>query len=93
MNDIAKIQDTSVVAPETPKLSNKKADNAFSDVLNNVLSDAADIQAKTVKSIGQVSNLGVENIKVEMARAGDAMQRMQQAREKLLSAYKSIDHT
>jgi len=93
MNDIVKIQDTAIVAPETQKPSNKNADNSFSDVLNNVLSDAADIQAKTVQSIEHVSNLGVENIKVEMARAGDAMQRMQQAHEKLLSAYKSINPT
>lgn len=93
MSDVTKIQDTAVVAPETPKFYDKKTDNAFSDVLNSVLSNAADIQAKTAESIKQVSNLGVENIKVEMARAGDAMQRMQQAREKLLSAYKSIHHT
>ena len=77
--------------PEPQKPSNKTADNTFSDVLNNVLSDALNIQSETVKSIQQVTNLGVENIKLEMAKAGNAMHRMQEAREKLLSAYKSMD--
>ncbi len=80
MTDIAKVQGTPIAVPENTKSSDKNADNSFSEVLNNVLSAAADIQAKTVKSIEQISNLGVDNIKVEMARAGDAMQRMQQAR-------------
>ncbi len=91
MNDITKIQGIPAGTPESQRPSNKKADNPFSDVLNNVLSDAVNIQSETVKSIQQVSNLGVENIKVEMAKAGDAMHRMQEAREKLLSAYKLMD--
>jgi flagellar hook-basal body complex protein FliE len=77
-------------SPEVQKSSAGPTANAFSEVLNSVLTAAAKIQDETAKSIETIPGIGVGDIKVEMAKAGDAMQRMQDARDKLLSAYKTI---
>ncbi len=86
------IQNTQGISgsPEVQKPSVGPTSNAFSEVLNNVLTAAAKIQDETAKSIETIPGIGVGDIKVEMAKAGDAMQRMQDARYKLLSAYKTI---
>ena len=87
------IQNTQGISgsPEVQKPSAGPAtSNAFSEVLNSVLTAAAKIRDETAKSIETVPGIGVGDIKVEMAKAGDAMQRMQDVRDKLLSAYKTI---
>ncbi|MGD0282651.1 MAG: flagellar hook-basal body complex protein FliE [Dissulfurispiraceae bacterium] len=91
MNDISKIQGVPSGTPEVQKPSDKKASTAFSEVLNNVLSDAAKIQDETAKSIETIPNMGVENIRIEMAKAGDAMTRIMQARQNLLNVYKAVN--
>jgi len=91
MNEISKIQGIPSATPEARKPSDQKVSNAFSEVLNNVLSDAAKIQDETSKSIGNIPNMGVENIKIEMVKAGDAMNRLMQARQDLLNVYKSVN--
>ena len=79
------------VTPEAQKPSDEKVLNAFSEVLNNVLSDAAKIQDETAKSIEKIPNMVVENIKIEMEKAGDAMDRIMQARQNLLNVYKAVN--
>lgn len=91
MNDINKIQGMPSVTPEAQKPSDQRVSNAFSELLNNVLSDAAKIQDETAKSIENIPNMGVENIKVEMEKAGDAMNRIMQARQHLLNVYKAVN--
>ena len=91
MNDISKIQGVPSGTPEAQKPSDQKVLNAFSEVLNNVLSDAAKIQDETAKSIGKIPSLGVENIKIEMEKAGDVMNRIMQARQNLLNVYKAVN--
>ena len=91
MNDISKIQGTPSATPEARKPYDKQASTAFSEVLNNVLTASANIQNETAQSIEKVPNMGVDNIKVEMAKAGDTMHRIMQARENLLNAYKTIN--
>ncbi len=91
MNDISKIQSVPSGTPEAGKPYDQKGPNAFSEVLNSVLSDAAKIQDETAKSIETIPNMGVENIKVEMEKAGDAMNRIMQARQNLLNVYKAVN--
>ena len=90
-NDIGKIGSLPASTPETrKKTAEDTGSNAFSDVLSQVLADAQKIQDETAQSMQKVPNVGMDNIKVEMAKAGDAMQRIMQARENLLKAYKNI---
>ena len=91
MNDIGKIQSIPSGTPEAQKPHDQKGPNAFSEVLNSVLSDAAKIKDETAKSIETIPSMGVENIKVEMEKAGDAMNRIMQARQNLLSVYKAVN--
>ena len=91
MNTLSKIQGIPAGTPEVRNPSDNKRPNSFSEVLNNVLSDASKIQNEAAKSIEQVPSVSMADIKVEMAKAGDAMQRMQEARDKLLSAYKTVN--
>jgi flagellar hook-basal body complex protein FliE len=77
-------------SPKVQKPSAGPTSNAFSEVLNSVLTAAARIQDETAKSIETIPGIGVGDIKVEMSKAGDAMQRMQDARDNLLSVYKTI---
>ncbi len=91
MNDISKIQGAPSGTTEALKPADRKVSNSFNEVLNNVLSDAAKIQDETAKSIGKIPAMGVENIKIEMAKAGDAMNRIMQARQNLLNVYKAVN--
>ncbi len=91
MNNINKIQGIPPGTPEAQKPSDNKASNSFSEVLNNVFIDAAKIQNEAAQSIEHIPSVSMADIKVEMAKAGDAMQRMQTARDKLLSAYKTMN--
>jgi len=91
MNDISKIQGMPSVTPEAQKPFDQKVSNAFSEVLNNVLYAAAKIQDETAKSIENIPSMGVENIKVEMEKAGDAMNRIMQAQQNLLNVYKAVN--
>ncbi len=78
-------------AAEAKKPSDQTGSNAFSEVLNNVLSDAAKIQDETAQSLQKIPGMGVDNLKIEMAKAGDAMNRIMQARQSLLNVYKSVN--
>ena len=91
VNDVSKIGGVSAGSPEVRKPSEKAVSNSFSDVLNNVLNDAARIQDETAQSIKMVPNVGIDNLKVEMAKAGDAMNRIMHARENVLKAYKAMN--
>ncbi len=91
INEISKLQGLPSVTPEAQKPSDGKVSNSFSEVLNNVLSDAAKLQDETAKSIEKIPNMGIENIKVEMEKAGDAMNRIMQARQNLLNVYKAVN--
>lgn len=91
MDTISKIQGIPAGTPEVRKPSDNKGQNSFSEVLNNVLSDASKIQNEAAKSIEQVPSVSMADIKVEMGKAGDAMQKMQEARDKLLRAYKTMN--
>ena len=91
MNEISKIQGMPSGTTEAQKPSDQKVSTSFSDVLNNVLSDAARIQDETAQSLQKIPGMGVDNIKIEMAKAGDAMNRIMQARESLLNVYKSVN--
>ncbi|HKN19513.1 MAG TPA: hypothetical protein VJW95_06935 [Dissulfurispiraceae bacterium] len=91
MNDISKIQGVPSGTPEVLKPHDEKVSNAFSDVLNSVLSDAAKIQEETAKSVQTIPNMGVENVRLEMEKAGDAMNRIMQARQNLINVYKAVN--
>jgi flagellar hook-basal body complex protein FliE len=91
MNKVSEIQGIPTGTPEVRKPSDNKGSNSFSEVLNNVFVDAAKIQNEAAKSIEQVPLVSMADIKIEMAKAGDAMQRMEEARDKLLSAYKTMN--
>jgi|GEM_PF-1244176 flagellar hook-basal body complex protein FliE len=91
MNEIGKIQSMPSGTPEAGKPYDQKGPNAFSEVLNSVMSAAAKIQDETAKSIETIPSVGVQNIKVEMEKAGDAMNRIMQARQNLLNVYKAVN--
>lgn len=91
LKDVSTISGVTAESPGAKKSSEKTVSNSFNDMLNNVLADAARIQDETAKSIEKVPNVGIDNIKVEMAKAGDAMNRIMNARENLLKAYKAMN--
>ena len=91
IDEISNIQGISQGTPEFQKPSENKGSGSFSEVLNNVFADASKIQNEAAKSIEQVPSVSMADIKMEMAKAEDAMQRMQEARDKLLGAYKTMN--
>jgi len=91
MNEISKIQGLPSGTTEAQKPSDQTGSHAFSEVLNNVLSDAAKIQDEAAQSLQQIPGMGVDNLKIEMAKAGDVMNRIMQARQSLLNVYQSVN--